>query len=146
YFDRRLQRSVTVYAPLARSVTLSAIAFKSGMTDSAVWSDIYDSDNSMSADPLGATTDASITTDTLSASSSGGNVTYDLDKAGNRTSIVDTGVTKTYSPNNLNEYTAAEGSTVTNGSEHEVASYQSVNYTYINDERLSSVTSGSNNY
>src|SRR5438105_425211 len=60
--------------------------------------------------------------------------------------IVDTGVTKTYSLNSLNEYTAAEGSTVSNGTEHEVASYKNVNYAYINDERLKSVTSGSNNY
>src|SRR5207237_4128583 len=73
-------------------------------------------------------------------------VTYDLDKAGNRTSVVDTGVTKTYSPNNLNQYTAAQGSTVSNGTEHEVASYKNVNYAYINDERLKSVSSGSNSY
>jgi YD repeat-containing protein len=73
-------------------------------------------------------------------------VTYTLDKAGNRTSIVDTGVTKSYTPNNLNQYTAAEGTAVTNGSEHEVASYQGVSYTYINDERLKTVTSGSNSY
>jgi YD repeat-containing protein len=73
-------------------------------------------------------------------------VTYTLDKAGNRTSIVDTGVTKSYTPNNLNQYTAAEGTAVTNGSEHEVASYQGVSYAYINDERLKTVTSGSNSY
>jgi RHS repeat-associated protein len=35
---------------------------------------------------------------------------------------------------------------VTNGSEHEVASYQGVSYAYINDERLKTVTSGSNSY
>jgi YD repeat-containing protein len=35
---------------------------------------------------------------------------------------------------------------VNNGSEHEIASYQNVAYTYINDERLSSVTSGANTY
>ncbi len=69
-------------------------------------------------------------------------MTYNLDKAGNRLSVVDTGVTKTYSRNSLNQYTAAEGSTVSNGSEHEIASYQGNTYTYINDERLSSVNNG----
>jgi YD repeat-containing protein len=73
-------------------------------------------------------------------------VTYNLDKAGNRTSIVDNGATKNYTPNNLNQYTAAQGSTVTNGSEHELVSYQGVSYTYINDERLKTVTAGSNSY
>ena len=36
--------------------------------------------------------------------------------------------------------------TVSNGSEHEIASYQGNTYTYINDERLKTVSSGSNNY
>jgi len=44
------------------------------------------------------------------------------------------------------------GSTINNGNEHEVSSYKGpndahlVNYTYINDERLNSVTSGANTY
>jgi YD repeat-containing protein len=74
------------------------------------------------------------------------NVTYNLDKAGNRTSIVDTGVTKSYTLNVLNEYTAAEGSTVSNNNQHELGSYKGVSYTYINDERLSSVSSTGNSY
>ncbi len=72
--------------------------------------------------------------------------TYVLDRAGNRTSVVGTGGNRTYAPNNLNQYTSAEGLAVGNGPEHEVSSYQNVNYTYINDERLKSVTSGSNSY
>ena len=59
---------------------------------------------------------------------------------------MDTGTTKTYSPNTLNQYTAAEGTAVSNGSEHEIASYQGNTYSYINDERLKTVSSGSNNY
>ena len=59
---------------------------------------------------------------------------------------MDTGTTKTYSPNTLNQYTAAEGTTVSNGSEHEIASYQGNTYSYVNDERLKTVSSGSNNY
>jgi YD repeat-containing protein len=67
-------------------------------------------------------------------------VTYNLDKPGNRTSIVDTGVTRTYAPNSLNQYTSAEGLTVSNGNEHQISAYDSVVYTYRNDERLIRVT------
>jgi RHS repeat-associated protein len=73
-------------------------------------------------------------------------VSYFLDKAGNRTNVVDTGVWKNYAVNTLNQYTTAESSSVGNGSEHEVASYQNVSYTYINDERLKQATSGGNTY
>jgi RHS repeat-associated protein len=69
-------------------------------------------------------------------------VAHNLDKEGNRMNIVDTNVTKTYSPNTLNQYSAAEGSTVTNGFEHEITNYQNISYSYINDERLSSVNNG----
>jgi len=73
-------------------------------------------------------------------------VTYYLDKAGNRTSVVDNNVSKTYSPNVLNQYTAVGGTAVGNGNEHELTSYQAISYTYINDERLKTVTGGNNNY
>jgi RHS repeat-associated protein len=73
-------------------------------------------------------------------------VSYFLDNAGNRTRVVETGVHKLYSPNNLNQYTQAEGIGVGNGSQHEVSSYQNVSYYYINDERLKQVTCGNNNY
>jgi RHS repeat-associated protein len=73
-------------------------------------------------------------------------VTYVLDKAGNRTGIHDGGVVKYYTPNTLNQYTAAEGDTVTNGSEHEITSYQNISYTYINDERLSKIATSGLNY
>jgi hypothetical protein len=102
------------------------MAFKSGMTNSAVRSDTYAYDCGQ-APVLGP--------DTMAAtSSSPRNVAYTLDQAGNRTSVVDTGITKTYSPNNLNQYSSVGSASVTNGSVHEVASYQGVNYTYINDE------------
>jgi YD repeat-containing protein len=73
-------------------------------------------------------------------------VTYKLDKMGNRTSIVDTGVTKTYAPNALNQYASAEGLPVSNGNDHQVSAYDSVSYMYRNDEQLISVTSAGNNY
>jgi RHS repeat-associated protein len=73
-------------------------------------------------------------------------VTYVLDKAGNRTGIHDGDVVKYYTPNTLNQYTAAEGDTVTNGSEHEITSYQNISYTYINDERLSRIATSGLNY
>jgi acetyl esterase/lipase len=50
-------------------VTLSAIAFKSGLTNSAVWSDLYDRESGQSPELM----------DTLSSPRS---VTYNLDKAG----------------------------------------------------------------
>jgi RHS repeat-associated protein len=70
-------------------------------------------------------------------------LTYNLDNAGNRTSVVDNNVTSTYSPNTINQYTTGAGSSVVNGPEHEIQSYNGVAYTYINDERLLSAASGS---
>jgi RHS repeat-associated protein len=141
--------TATVSGIDALGVTLQAMAYKSGMTDSTVHSDTYTYDCGQ-APVLGPPPDSTSTVEAgvspadssatlLATASTQRSVTYNLDKAGNRTSLVDTGVTKTYSPNTLNQYTAAEGTTVTNGSEHEIASYQGNSYTYINDERLSSV-------
>ena len=52
----------------------------------------------------------------------------------------------TYAPNNLNQYTSVGGSSVTNGSEHEIQRDNNVSYYYVNDEHLKRVTSGSNAY
>ena len=74
-------------------------------------------------------------------------VSYFLDNAGNRTRVVETGVHKLYSPNNLNRYIQAESVSVVNGGEHEVRDYQGVHYTYRNDERLKSGSPrGGNSY
>ena len=73
-------------------------------------------------------------------------LTYNLDKVGNRTSVVDNNVTSTYSPNTINQYTSVTGSSIVNGSEHEISDYQAVHYTYVNDERLRSATTGSTTY
>ncbi len=74
-------------------------------------------------------------------------VNYALDRAGNRTSVTDNvNGNKTYTPNALNEYSAVTGSTITNGPEHEVAFFNSVTYTYINDERLKQASAPSNTY
>src|SRR5262249_44069934 len=72
--------------------------------------------------------------------------TYNVDKAGNRTSVVDHGNTTTYTPNTINEYTTVTGYTITNGAEHEISSFNGVAYGYINDEHLKSATSGSTAY
>jgi RHS repeat-associated protein len=45
----------------------------------------------------------------------------------------------------LNQYDTVGSDTVTNGKEHEIKSYQGVNYTYINDGRLTQVTDGKGN-
>jgi RHS repeat-associated protein len=118
-----------------------AVAYKSGMTDSAFTE--FDADNT------GGGGQAPIRLSGAS-SSSPRTVTYNLDKAGNRTGpngVVDTGVATSYTPNNLNQYTGVGGTNnVGNGSEHELNSYQGINYTYVNDERLASVISSTNNY
>jgi RHS repeat-associated protein len=69
-------------------------------------------------------------------------VNYDLDKAGNRNSVNDSvNGTTAYTPNNLNQYLNTIGAdAITNGSEHEVAAYKNINYTYIKDEHLISAT------
>jgi RHS repeat-associated protein len=67
-------------------------------------------------------------------------VTYNLDKAGNRTSVTDNvNGNATYAPNNLNQYTLVGGSSVGNGGENEIQTYNNVGYTYLNDERLTTV-------
>jgi len=73
-------------------------------------------------------------------------LTYNLDQMGNRTSVVDNNVTSTYSPNPINQYTSVTGSTISNGSEHEISAFNGVTYGYINDERLRSAASGSITY
>ncbi len=60
-----------------------------------------------------------------------------------RVRVVDTGVTRSYAPNNLNQYTTGESLGVTNGPEHEIQSFNGVLYTYMNDERLSSAATTS---
>ena len=73
------------------------------------------------------------------------NVTYKLDKMGNRTSVID-GATTIYTPNALNQYTAVGGHTLTNGRYHEMDAYDGLSVTYINDERLSGATYLNYNY
>jgi RHS repeat-associated protein len=70
------------------------------------------------------------------------NLTYNLDTAGNRYTVVDNTTTTTYTPNVFNQYTAVTGTSITNGPNHEISDYQGRHYTYINDERLASVNGG----
>jgi RHS repeat-associated protein len=76
----------------------------------------------------------------------GHTLTYNLDKMGNRTSVVDNTVTSAYSPNTINQYTTGAGSSVVNGPEHEIQTYAGVSYIYMNDEQLAQVSNGTNNY
>lgn len=74
-------------------------------------------------------------------------LTYNFDNNGNRTSGTDTAnPTVTYTPTPIDEYSSVSGSSITNGSEHEVSAFNGVTYNYINDERLSSVMTGSTTY
>jgi RHS repeat-associated protein len=159
--------SAKVTFSVSAGVYLQAVAFKSGMSDSAVTTDYYYRDGGTQADPTASvppvppppdivvldptlpdvSASAATAGSTGTSSSSPRNVTYTLDKAGNRTQVADTGVTTNYTPNVLNQYINAVGSdSISNGTEHEVSAYKGVNYTYINDERLASVASGSNSY
>jgi RHS repeat-associated protein len=77
---------------------------------------------------------------------------YYFDRAGNRQEVTDTANSTTnYGNNNINQYTFVSGSTIGNGNEHEVSSFQGfydtvpVNYYYINDEHLEQASDGSNN-
>jgi RHS repeat-associated protein len=72
---------------------------------------------------------------------------YYFDKAGNRQQVTDTAnPTINYVINPINQYTSVSGSTISNGNEHEVYSFQGlydthpVNYYYINDEHLETVS------
>ena len=76
-------------------------------------------------------------------------VTYVYDKAGNRTAVGDTvNGTAYYTPNNLNQYQSINNGSdpITNGPEHEIASYKNASYTYMKDEHLTRVTSGTSTY
>ena len=85
---------------------------------------------------------------TANYGASGRNVSYNIDQMGNRTSVVDTGVTTTYTQaaGGLNQYGQVGTNTVGNGSEHEIALYQNIAYGYVNDERLASVSGNGHNY
>jgi RHS repeat-associated protein len=118
------------FQPGVAGKTLTAIAFKAGMSDSNPHSEYYWYDNGRFSETIRT-------------------VTYNFDGAGNRSSVVDTGVTTTYTldpNNNLNEYSQVGADAVINGSEHEISMYQSVSYAYINDEHLKSASSGANTY
>lgn len=67
-------------------------------------------------------------------------VVYSYDRAGNRFGMNDDGNPTWYTTNLLNQYTAVTGNSVTNGAEHQIASFNNVSYTYRNDERLVGVT------
>lgn len=69
-------------------------------------------------------------------------VVYTLDKAGNRLSVDYGSGPRTYTPDVINQYSVGDGTAVTNGSEHEIASVWGSNYTYINDGPLASINAG----
>lgn len=84
------------------------------------------------------------------------NVSYHLDRAGNRNGadgVVENSQNYSYGtaathdlPNNLNQYITAQGTSVLNGSEHELTDYAGVHYAYLNDTRLAAVTSSAGVY
>jgi RHS repeat-associated protein len=139
--------------------TLTAIGFKSGMTDSNPHSEDYYRDNGRAS---GDRNKKETTVDDLlslpervdpeSLQTADRSVYYYYDNAGNRTTVNDSvNGNTTYTPNQFNQYSALTGTTIINGPEHEIASYASSNYTYLNDEHLIEVTNatsftGNNDY
>jgi RHS repeat-associated protein len=116
-------------------VTLQAIAFKAGMTDSPVHSADFDYDNGQG--PMTYPLDmAGIQFGQGPMAPDVSTVTYTLDKAGNRTSVNST----SYSPNSINQYTSVGGTAVTNGNEHEIKLYGGFTYYYMRDQELTRVT------
>ena len=70
-------------------------------------------------------------------------VTYTLDRAGTRISIVDGGVNKSYTATGINQYTTANGVSVTNGpAEHQISSFNGITFGYMNDGQLTYVSNG----
>jgi hypothetical protein len=64
-------------------------------------------------------------------------VTHLWDKAGNRISVVDSGVQTNYSTNELNQYTGAVGAAaIYNEVNHQIGWYAGWSYSYLNDEHL----------
>ena len=62
---------------------------------------------------------------------------YGWDRAGNRTSLSDSlGQSYNYQTTSLNQYWTDGVNNMTNGNEHELAAYQNVNYSYINDSHV----------
>ncbi len=73
-------------------------------------------------------------------------VVYTLDLMGNRTNVSEDGVNKSYVPNNLNQYTTAHGIGATNGTSHQISSYDGTSYNYTGDTYLAKATAGNNSY
>ena len=118
------------FQPGVAGKTLTAIGFKAGLNDSDPHSEYYWYDSGRAPETIRT-------------------VTYHFDGAGNRTSVVDAGVTTPYTldpNNNFNQYSQVGPDAVTNGSEHEISMYQNVSYAYINDEHLKSASGGATTY
>jgi RHS repeat-associated protein len=122
-------------------VTLRAMAFKNGMTDSGVHEAEYEYDNGRSIgtyplDNAGLPPAGPVEPDLA------GTFVYTLDKAGNRTAV--SGVD--YSPNSINQYTSVGGTAVTNGTNHQIQTYGGFTYTYMRDQELKQVTAAGFTY
>lgn len=73
-------------------------------------------------------------------------VSYGLDNNGNRNGVTENGIVSSYTPNSINQYGQAGANAVSNGSEHAVAAYAGLSYSYIADTYLASVSGNGNNY
>jgi RHS repeat-associated protein len=66
-------------------------------------------------------------------------VNYTLDAVGNRTTVVDAGVSKTYVPDNINRYTIVGTENVITGPSHQIGSYQTNAYQYVGDSYVATI-------
>ncbi len=117
--------------------TLQAYAYKSGMTNSDIHSADYSFEHECARAPMAPTYPLDNPSNLPMAPELAGTVTYSLDKAGNRTSVNGT----SYSPNNINQYTAVGGIAIGNGREHEISDdYYGFHYTYMRDQELTRIS------
>jgi RHS repeat-associated protein len=75
---------------------------------------------------------------------SGRSITYTIDKAGNRTRVIDGGVTKNYTSNSINQYTAIGGVVPVYIGGHALQSYGTQTCYYIAGTYLVKAVNGSN--
>lgn len=66
-------------------------------------------------------------------------VNYTLDAVGNRTTVVDAGVSKAYVPDNINRYTIVGTDNVITGPSHQIGSYQTNAYQYVGDSYVATI-------
>jgi RHS repeat-associated protein len=69
-------------------------------------------------------------------------MTYTLDRGGNRIKTYDGSTWKNYTATGINQYTTAEDLAVTTNAEHQITLYNGITFGYLNDGQLTYVSNG----